>query len=47
MIEKANTLIGYDGEEEVRTPFDRCVLVMPGRHLAQGLSAVRLGRYVD
>ena len=46
VIQQANTLIGYDGEEEVRTPFDDCVLIMPGRHLSAGLSAVRLGRVV-
>lgn len=46
VIQEANTLIGYDGEEEVRTPFADCVLVMPGRHLSPGLSAVRLGRVV-
>lgn len=47
VIREANTLIGYDGKEEIRTPFDNCVLVMPGRHLAPGLSAVRLGKYMD
>ena len=47
VIRKGNTLIGYDGKEEIRTPFDNCVLVMPGRNLAPGLSAVRLGRYRD
>jgi predicted deacylase len=46
VIRRANTLIAYDGEEEVRTPFDDCVLVMPGRQLVPGLSAVRLGRLV-
>lgn len=46
VIREANTIIGYDGEEAVRTPFDNCVLVMPGRQLVPGLSAVRLGRYV-
>ena len=47
LIPEANTLIGYDGEEEVRTPFPGCVLVMPGRQMSPGLSAVRLGRYAD
>ena len=47
VIRKSNTLIGYDGNEEIRTPFDNCVLVMPGRTLSPGLSAVRLGRYMD
>ncbi len=47
VIERANTVIGYDGDEEVRTPFDNCILIMPGRQLVPGLSAVRLGRLVD
>jgi hypothetical protein len=46
VIEKADTVIGYDGDEPIRTPFDRCVLIMPGRLLVPGLSAVRLGRVV-
>jgi Succinylglutamate desuccinylase / Aspartoacylase family len=47
VIAKADTVIGYDGTEEIRTPFDNCVLVMPGRQLMPGLSAVRLGRMVE
>ena len=47
VIEKADTVIGYDGDEAIRTPFDNCVLVMPGRQLLPGLSAVRLGRLVE
>jgi predicted deacylase len=47
VIPKADTVIGYDGDEAVRTPFDNCVLVMPGRQLLPGLSAVRLGRLVE
>lgn len=47
VIEQANTIIGYDGDEPILTPFDHCVLVMPGRQLLPGLSAVRLGRLVE
>ena len=47
VIAKADTVIGYDGDEAIRTPFDNCVLVMPGRQLVPGLSAVRLGRLVE
>ncbi|HKJ00537.1 MAG TPA: succinylglutamate desuccinylase/aspartoacylase family protein [bacterium] len=47
VIAEADTVIGYDGDEEIRTPFDNCVLVMPGRQLMPGLSAVRLGRLVN
>jgi predicted deacylase len=47
VIPRADTVIGYDGEEAIRTPFDNCVLIMPGRQLVPGLSAVRLGRLVE
>jgi predicted deacylase len=45
IIEKAGTLIGWDGSTEVRTPYDNCVLIMPSRRLRKGESAVRFGRY--
>jgi predicted deacylase len=38
------TLIGRDGDREVRTPYDDCVLIMPSRRLVRGQTAVRLGR---
>ena len=47
VIPKAGTLIGRDGDDDVRTPCDDCVMVMPGRDLKQGLTAVRLGQIVD
>lgn len=46
VIERAGTVIGWDGDEAVTTPYDDCVLVMPSRRLNAGASAVRLGRYV-
>lgn len=46
VIARAGTLIGYDGEREVRTPYDRCVLIMPSLRRRKGESAVRLGRFV-
>jgi len=46
VIEHAGTLIGWDGDREVRTPYDRCVLVMPSKRLYRGQTAVRLGRFV-
>ncbi len=46
VIEDAGTLLGWDGEEEVLTPFDDCVLIMPNRRLVKGQTAVRLGRVV-
>jgi hypothetical protein len=45
VIPRAGTLIGYDGDREVRTPYDECVLIMPSRRLGRGQTAVRLGRY--
>jgi len=45
VIEKEGTLIGWDGEAELRTPYDNCVLIMPSRRLRRGESAVRFGRY--
>jgi predicted deacylase len=47
MLPEKGTLIGRDGDREVRTPYDNCVLVMPSRRLVRGQTAVRLGRYVD
>lgn len=45
-IPRAGTVIAYDGGQPVRTPYDDCVLIMPSRRLAPGLTAVRLGRLV-
>ncbi|MEO3428991.1 M14 family metallopeptidase [Pelagibius sp. CAU 1746] len=47
VIPKAGSVIGYDGDKPVTTPYDDCVLIMPSRRLDPGASAVRLGRYVD
>jgi predicted deacylase len=47
VIEKQGSLIGHDGDQEVHTPYDNCVLIMPSRRLIRGQTAVRLGRYVD
>lgn len=46
VIQESGTLIGWDGEREVRTPYDDCVLVMPSKRLYRGQTAVRLGRFV-
>jgi predicted deacylase len=45
-IPRAGTVIAYDGSRPVRTPYDRCILIMPSRRLVKGLTAVRLGREV-
>ena len=47
VLDKEGSLIGHDGEQEVRAPYDNCVLIMPSRRLVRGQTAVRLGRYVD
>ncbi|MBX6369568.1 MAG: succinylglutamate desuccinylase/aspartoacylase family protein [Rhodospirillales bacterium] len=44
VIPKAGTVIAYDGEAPVVTPYDDCVLIMPSRRLVPGQTAVRLGR---
>jgi predicted deacylase len=45
VLKEKGTLIGRDGEREVRTPYPDCVLVMPSRRLVRGQTAVRLGQY--
>lgn len=46
VIPRAGTVIGRDGAVPVATPYDDCVLIMPGRRLRPGQTAVRLGRIV-
>lgn len=46
VVPQKGTLIGHDGDREVRTPFDNCVMVMPSREPLKGKTAVRLGRIV-
>jgi predicted deacylase len=45
VIPRAGTIIGRDGERDIRTPYDDCVLIMPSRRLTRGQTAVRLGRF--
>ena len=47
VIPDAGTEIGHDGARPVETPYDNCVLIMPSRRLSRGLTAVRLGRFVE
>ena len=47
VIADEGTVIGWDGERAIRTPYPECVLIMPSRRLRRGESAVRFGRYVD
>lgn len=46
LILEAGTVIGKDGTREIVTPYDNCILLMPGRRLVRGQTAVRLGRYI-
>lgn len=45
VIERAGTVIARDGDRDIRTPYDHCVLIMPSRRFARGQTAVRLGRF--
>lgn len=47
VVPTAGTLLAVDGDAEVRTPYDECVLIMPTRRPKRGETAVRLGRYID
>lgn len=47
VMAKQGTVVAWDGEEEIRTPYDDCVLVMPSRRLFPGQTAVRFGRFID
>jgi len=48
VIEKAGTVIAWDGETAIVTPHDHCVLVQPSlRHLGVGVTMVRLARILD
>jgi predicted deacylase len=46
VVPRAGTLLATDGGAEIRTPYDRCVLIMPTRRPKPGETAVRLGRVV-
>ena len=46
IIDKAGTVIGFDGDTAIATPYDECVLVMPSHRASRGTTAVRLGRFV-
>jgi predicted deacylase len=45
VIARRNTLVALDGETEVRTPHDDCLLVMPSLRPSRGHTAVRLARF--
>lgn len=43
----AGTVIAVDGGEEIRTPYDDCILVMPNHRAVKGQRAFRLARLSD
>jgi len=47
VIPRRNTLIAVDGDAEIRTPHDDCLLVMPTLRPVRGHTAVRLARFVE
>ena len=47
VIPEPATIIGWDGDRAIQTPYADCVLIMPSRRLRRGESAVRFGRYAD
>jgi predicted deacylase len=46
VIGPRNALIAMDGEEEIRTPHEDCLLVMPMPLVPRGHTAVRLARFL-
>lgn len=48
LITHAGTVIARDGDREIATPYDDCVIVMPSlRHLGPGVTVVRLARVLE
>ena len=45
IIAQAGTLIAHDGDEEIRTPEDNLIMVMPSLKVSHGHTAVRLARF--
>jgi succinylglutamate desuccinylase len=45
VVAERNTLIALDGDTEIRTPHDDCLLVMPNLRVGRGQTAVRLARF--
>ena len=45
VVPHQGTLIATDGDSEVRTPHDDCLMVMPSLRTGRGHTAVRLARF--
>lgn len=46
VISKAGTLIAHDGDEEIHTPEDNLIMIMPSLKVGHGHTAVRLAKLV-
>ncbi|MCE2563889.1 succinylglutamate desuccinylase/aspartoacylase family protein [Komagataeibacter sp. FNDCF1] len=44
ILPRAGTVVAHDGHDEIRTPYARCMLVMPNLRPARGHTAVRFAR---
>lgn len=47
VVARRDTLIAVDGDTEIRTPHDDCLLVMPSLRPSRGHTAVRLAQFED
>jgi predicted deacylase len=47
VIDQAGTLIAHDGDTEIRTTHDHCLLIMPSLRPSLGHTAVRLAKFVE
>jgi len=47
VVPREGTVLARDGDAEIVTPYDDCVLIMPTRRPKKGETAVRLGRIVN
>ncbi|MCC6105820.1 succinylglutamate desuccinylase/aspartoacylase family protein [Acetobacter sp.] len=47
VVKKAGSLVAFDGQDEIRTPYSNCLLVLPNLRPMRGHTAVRLARLVD
>ncbi len=47
IIAQAGTLIAHDGDEEIRTPEDNLIMIMPSLKVGFGHTAVRLAKAAD
>jgi hypothetical protein len=45
-FQDAGSVVGWDGGDEVCTPYDDCILVMPTNDLRKGQTAVRFGKQI-